>query len=553
MIGKAICLEITQQRALLMQTKPFKQLACVLATGGLFTFFQQAAIGAQLHFGWNYALDAADDSLALRPDNTRQAGGTIYEIGGIAFKDDVETDSVWFAISANLPLFGHNTGPQLCPVGDTQCYPVANSNVGWGDLILDFSGSGDLKTASDNRQLFGIRFAPGNDSKAPFLGVYRDVQLTSVVAENAGYPTLANHNNMLNQLTGRTTNMGDLAWNDPYFESYTRDASFDNLAAHMPNVIGSGTKIGEVTLLGRDDLVKVGLNPDFFQANNSEIFGFRIPKSLLPAGEFIATLLLECLNDGVSLVSQLAATPPPPSPPSAQICPVTEGQLNALEPTRIINGVKVFDRVPSGLWYDPPAMMGFQFVTDGDTLFTAVNGFPCAIAPPDSPEGTQPAPFNVLVKNEQGVYEIIGQYFPGQSVNFEQIYGKGVSEFLITGIDPNAWVPWLPPEGTRIDNRLAFPFTFNKPPTEPISFVMRQIDVTQISPPSDSPELPIPIPPVPPIPDPIGPGLRPPCLEENGCATAAVPEPSTIAGLALASAGWFKLRRRHSRKITGKD
>lgn len=538
-----------------MSIKTFHQFAYLLATSSLFWLQPTIALGAELHLGWNYAFDAPDDSLALRPDNTRQAGGTIYEIEGLAFKDDVATDSIWFAISANLPLYGENTASQLCPVGDSRCYPVTDSNIGWGDLILDFSGSGNLQTASNSSQLFAIRFAPRNDSGAPSLGVYQNVQLTSVVGENAGYPTLANNNNMLGSLTGgqRATSMGDLLWNDSYFAPYTSAVAFDNTAAHMPNVIGSGNKIGEVTLLGRSDLIAAGLDPQFFQTSTSEIFGFRIPKALLPAGEFIATLLTECINDGIALVSQLVNTPPPPPPPlSSLICPVLEGQQNALEPTRVVNGVKIFDNVPSGAWYDPPANMGFQFVADGDTLFTAINGFPCAIVPPNSPEDIKPAPFNVLVKNEQGLYEVIGQYFPGQAgVDFQQLLGQGVAEFLITGIDPDVWVPWLP----NNPSPLAFPLEFNKPADQGVSFALQRIEdittlpIAPISLPGEPIQI---IPGVDVIPGVIGPDLRPPCLEANGCTSAAVPEPSTIGGLVLATAGWLKLRRHRSSKNSRK-
>ncbi len=525
-----------------------KWLSCAAISLAALPMFGNTAQAAQFHLGWNYAIDSPNDSLGLRPDNTRQAGETIYEIGGIAFKDDVATDSIWFAISANLPLYGENTASQLCPAGDTRCYPVTDSNIGWGDLFLDFSGSSNLKIASDNRQLFGIRFAPRNDSKVPFLGVYSDVQITSVVGENAGYPTLANNNNMLSNLTNgqRTASMGDLAWNDPYFAPFTTPVLFDNTAAHMPNVIAAGTKIGEASLLGRSDLVKAGLAPDFFQANTSEIFGFRIPKALLPVGDFIATLLTECINDGVALTSKLL--PPAPPPPTAYICPVTQGQQNALLPDRVVGDVKIFNNAPSGAWFDPPADMGFQFVTLDGSLFTGISNFPCAVAPKANDIKT--APFNVLVKNEQGKYEIIGQYFPDQSVDFTKILGRGVPEFIISGIDADAWEPYLPD-----DPRLAFPLLLDRenarialrkiPDTTKLPIAEKVIPAPQPDPenPDPIPGYPIVIPGIPNIPEIIGPELGSPCLPGGSCNNAAVPEPSTIAGIAFAAAGLLKLRR----------
>ncbi len=515
-----------------MQTPFSKQLklrslTSLIGVAGLCTLLQQPATAAQFHQGWNYAFDAVNDSLALRPDNTRQAGGTIYEIGGLAFKDDVDTDSLWFAISGNLPIYGDNIGAtQLCPAGDSRCYPVPDANIGWGDLVLDFSGLGNLKAASDARQLYAIRFSPTNDSGAPFLGVYRDVQLASVGPENAGYPTLANNNNMLRILTGgRTASMGDLAWNDPYYNPYTTSVPFNNTANHMPNVIGSGTKVAEVTLLGRSDLEKAGLDSSFLPSGTNNIFGFRIPKSVLQAGQFVATLLTECINDGIALVSQLVATPPPP--PVSQICPVLDGQRNALLPTRIENGVKIFENVPSGLWYDPDPTMGFIFETVGNSLFTAINGFPCAVISPQNPSGQQ-VPFNVLVENQDGEYQFIGDYYAGQTeLNFEQIYGTGVSKFLITGIDPNAWIPWLT-DGPQ--NPLAFELDFDQ---SVVSFNLTRVDdLTTLR-----------------IKPRVGPPLEPPCFEKDQC--IKVPEPSMLFGLGMVTIGLFHQQRR--RKIQSKS
>lgn len=505
------------------------------------------AQAAQLHFGWDYAIDSPNDSLGVDPAGKIQPGGSIYEIFGIAVKDDVATDSVWFAVSANLPLYGDNLANPFL-IADGTKYDVPDSNIGWGDLFLDFSGTGNLATASSTNQLLGIKFSINNDSNIPTLGVYNNISLANVTTINAGYRNLASNNSVLQTSSAqagqpRSASMGDLAWNSPYFAPYTSPGTL------MPNVLDSGTKIGEVTLLNQATLVKAGLDPSFFSPTGTEVFGFRIPKALLPEGDFIATLLEECLNDGVALSSKLL---PPAPPPTDYICPVTEGQQTALLPDRIVKGVKIFDKAPSGAWFDPPANMGFQFVALDGSLFTSISGFPCAVAPASSDIKT--APFNVLVKNEQGNYEIIGQYFPGQSVDFTKILGKGVSEFVISGIDPDAWEPYFP------DNPfpLAFPITFDR---DNAKFAFNKIpDTTKLpiapvvippkSPSDDGsqpPEPPTIIPGIPEFPNPIGPDLQSPCLSGGSCNSAAVPEPSTIASIALASAGMLKLRR-HGRQ-----
>jgi hypothetical protein len=535
-----------------MRSPTIKVFSCAFFSIISFIAVTPAVPAAQLHLGWDYAIDSPNDSLGVDPTGNIQPGGSIYEIFGMAVKDDVATDSVWFALSSNLPLYGENlTNPYLDAEGKR--YSVPDSNIGWGDLFLDFSGQGSLKAASDANQLFGIKFAINNDSEVPTLGVYSNASITSVTTANAGYSNLWNNNNVLQTRTGQTrsANMGDLAWNASYFAPYTTPGSYDNLSSLMPNVLASGAKIGEVTLLNRENLVKAGLDPEFFSPTNAEVFGFRIPKALLPAGDFIATLLAECINDGIALSSKLVLPAPPP--PADYICPVTEGQQNALLPDRVVEGVKIFDQAPSGAWFDPPANMGFQFVALDGSLFTSISGFPCAVAPASSDIKT--APFNVLVKNEQGNYEIIGQYFPGQSVDFTKILGKGVSEFVISGIDPDAWEPYFPNTPP-----LAFPITFDR---DNAKFAFNKIpDTTKLpiapivippEPPSDGgplpPEPPTIIPGISDLPSLIGPDLQSPCLSGGSCNnSAAVPEPSTIAGIAFAAIGLLKFRRYRQKK-----
>jgi hypothetical protein len=534
-----------------MYLKSSRSLVATLVTGSLTALLQQPVSAAQFHLGWNYALDSANDSLGVNPDSTIQPGGSIYEIFGMAVKDDVATDSVWFAISANLPMYGDNL-PQPSLTAEGRTFEVQDSNIGWGDLILDFSGTGNLKSASDTRQLFGIKFSINNDSGVPTLGIYQDVSLASVTTTNAGYSNLGNNNATLESLSAarqgarRSASMGDLDWNDSYFAPYTTARTQTNPQPYMPNVIGSGTKIGEVTLLNRETLVKAGLDPNFFSPSGAEIFGFRLPKELLPVGEFIATLLTECINDGIALSSRLIAPPPPPPQPTPYICPITEGQRNALLPTQVIDGVKIFQNAPSGAWFDPPANMGFQFVSLDGSLFTGISGFPCAVAP--ETEDIITAPFNVLVKDETGKYEIIGSYDPGATVDFTKIFGRGVSEFIITGIDPKGW-EYNPPEGVP----LAFALLLNQ---ETANFGFRRINDTTNLPipgvmlrkPGD-PEGSVPgyyFPEISELPPFEGPIPDPACLEGGRC--GAVPEPSTVMGMLLATLGALKVRQARRRK-----
>ena len=80
-----------------------------------------------------------------------------------------------------------------------------------------------------------------------------------------------------------------------------------------------------------------------------------------------------------------------------------------------------FDRVPTGQWYDPPTTFGFGYEMTSGSLFTSVLDFPTGF---DSP-------FTVSVGDRD-----LGQFLPGQSVNFIDILGEGVSHFTVTGISP---------------------------------------------------------------------------------------------------------------------
>ncbi|MEG5057181.1 PEP-CTERM sorting domain-containing protein [Microcoleus sp. A2-C5] len=272
-------------------------LAATTATIFFGTTAKQTAVAGTLTLGWNYAIDPSNDSL----------GGSEYEIYGMAVKDDLTTNSIWVAISANMPLTGINTGPTL------EGLPVSNGNIGWGDLFFDFSGKGNYKAANDTNSLFGIRFAPNNDSKMPGIGVYSGVNATSVVTENAGWWNLHNHHAGLQNKTGFEAGMGDLAWNDPYYSAYSSPTDFYRSDNHIPNVIASGKKVGDITMVGDAELAAAGLALGVLPARGSQTIGFKFDKSLLPVGSYAASLILECNNDAMAIIGETEAVPEPSS------------------------------------------------------------------------------------------------------------------------------------------------------------------------------------------------------------------------------------------------
>jgi hypothetical protein len=260
---------------------------------------KQTAIAGTLTLGWDYTEDAdRNDSLG---------GIEKFELYGMAVKDDWAANTIWVAITANLPVIGHDTGPFL---DGNPNLPISNGNMGWGDLFFDFSGKNSYQDANDSRSLFGIRFAPNNDSKAPEIGVYSNVNATSVVTENAGWWNLDNHNYGLNNRTGREAGMGDLAWNAPYYGIYTTPTTFDRSANHIPNIIASGNKIGDITMVGDAELAAAGFALGVFPNSGKHTIGFKFDKSLLPIGSYTATLIEECNNDALAAIGATAVPEP---------------------------------------------------------------------------------------------------------------------------------------------------------------------------------------------------------------------------------------------------
>lgn len=112
------------------------------------------------------------------------------------------------------------------------------------------------------------------------------------------------------------------------------------------------------------------------------------------------------------------------SPGSSQESPVL--------PDGMSDGSFNFVGVVTGAWVDPPVAEGFRYTMTSDSLFTQIEDFPTGF----------PTPFTVSVNGE-----VLGEFGPGDSVDFTQFPGGGVKEFTIGGL-----TPLVDPE-----NPLAFP------------------------------------------------------------------------------------------------
>jgi hypothetical protein len=95
-------------------------------------------------------------------------------------------------------------------------------------------------------------------------------------------------------------------------------------------------------------------------------------------------------------------------------------QQNPILPNSIQNGWQVFNKVPGCRWFDPPTTYGFEFQSLEDTLFTEILDFPMG----DDQQ------FTVAVGDS-----ILGNFSPGDKLDFVSLLGYPVDNFRITGID----------------------------------------------------------------------------------------------------------------------
>ncbi len=262
----------------------YKRLLGLTGAVALGVSIAQSAQAGTLYNGWNYSIDAQNDG----------SGGSVYDIKGLAFRET--DDHVYFSISGNTPLTG------------TSYSRAADGNIGWGDLMLNFSGN-SFAEAEQNGDLFGIRFSETNDSGVTQLGLYSDITTTSVAGDNSGYTNLNKYYTTGSGKFNVDDTMGDLSTQSEVFEYLTGDAN--STTVNTNNVIASGNYVGAIEMVSDQDAADQGLDFSNFNAAGNEQITFRLDRGLLPSASFIANVFLECANDGVALHGETADVPEP--------------------------------------------------------------------------------------------------------------------------------------------------------------------------------------------------------------------------------------------------
>jgi len=120
----------------------------------------------------------------------------------------------------------------------------------------------------------------------------------------------------VNSNYGRSENaMGDLEnTSEDVYEYLFGDRSESEAdQIGLQNVIDEGTRIGDVEIVDAGVLAASGLDFSHVNAQGNNTFGFRLDKSLLPDAAFIASVFLECANDGIAICGQKKKVPEPTS------------------------------------------------------------------------------------------------------------------------------------------------------------------------------------------------------------------------------------------------
>lgn len=247
----------------------------LVVTGALAGMLLSGTTAHATSLQWSITNDSINDGY----DYGRVGASSQYEILNAAVAQD--NTNLALAVGGNLPLAGVSN-------------PAAkDGKVGYGAWFLNFAGK-SIREASDLGLLYAIVFAANGEA-----ALYSNVKATSNTVDNDGFSSYERINAAVSR-AGGSPSAGALSATDAYW---------GNLSDPILNVMASGTKLGNATLLGANALNGSGLT-------GNHQFGFSVSKALLPTGNFIASLWEECGNDGIAVRDSVTATEAVPEPSS---------------------------------------------------------------------------------------------------------------------------------------------------------------------------------------------------------------------------------------------
>jgi hypothetical protein len=227
---------------------------------------------------WTYSKDTTGDG----------SGDAKLDIFGLAMREDGDTITV--AINAGMGP----RGAEFPGLGS-----VADRNVSFTDLVLDFVTKDANGNFTGSLKKYAVHFASGNDSNMVDLGLYKNITLKDVTSSNQGYDSLSSY-----AAHYPNSKLGDLPLQNSYFAPiYSKSRS-------IPLVVSTGTKVenDDFRLLSATELTDMGLNfATGFGMTASSLgkftFGFTFKKQADMTGNFVAYVFTECINDGTAMVN----------------------------------------------------------------------------------------------------------------------------------------------------------------------------------------------------------------------------------------------------------
>jgi hypothetical protein len=244
---------------------------------------------------WKYHLDSNRDG-----DDKGIVGQTSrFELLGSAYAQDGKKS--YIVIYSNIDNEGVIFGKKQI-------------RVFTGDLVLDFTGQGNLSAANGSPNLYTVKFVP-NESNLQLGQIGVGSTLKSVHLTNYGFATYQEYYNKLKRartFDGRfaAPYMGTTPQlNTGYFQAEDSTLSVtESSQSVIDNAVRIITNPVEIEQLGVDTKL-----PGSTPSSLTQITVIEIDNSQLPSGDFIAALLTECGNDSFAFnagIQPIAATPP---------------------------------------------------------------------------------------------------------------------------------------------------------------------------------------------------------------------------------------------------
>lgn len=243
---------------------------------------------------WNYGMDSAFDGTGGGLNGEAHGVGyqSKYEAFGMAYTADDET--VTFAFNANFGLGGHYHSR------------AKDKNIGWGDFFLNLDPTKNFTKSQKAGTVLGIRFSANNDSKigGNQTGIFKDITTAKVTGDNSGWSNYKRYNKYVNKKGGQVE----------LIDGMTKKQGQQYLGKHGQNVLKSGTKIGDISVLNNSQLANLGLDFGSQGGVGTDTFGFSFARSLLPGGKlnWLAHVMAECANDTLGMAGTFTAQVTPP-------------------------------------------------------------------------------------------------------------------------------------------------------------------------------------------------------------------------------------------------